>query len=296
MLFSEYYERIHGYTGDIRLVFEFKDAEQGLLYFLNEGGELTRYLDSPFVVRDRIALADNPVWNRYHEDFRKTIIVGYKGCWFTCHPGVWSPSVDAVLLIDTLLCQEADSIRDVRSVLDFGCGSGVMGIVLAKFSKGIKDLYLLDMNKAAILSSALNIIGNDLDDRVRTTLLTSMDDRHADIGIVTPYYFPVTRDLVPDPLETIVEAGRESARLVNEVARHSSTTYFVYSSTTEEHFLGSLECPHTVLEERLVPFTLGDNVSSRAFHETAVANGMLIRRDDSPFKYWHKIYVGKNTK
>lgn len=295
MQFSEYYDRIHGYTGDIRLVFEFKDSEQGLLYYLNDGGKLIRYLDSPYVVRDRITLANNPTWNQYKDEFKKTIIVGYKGLWFTCHPGVWSPSVDAVLLIDTLLCHEADSIRNIHSVLDFGCGSGVMGIVLAKFAKEMTDLYLLDRNKTALLSSAVNVIGNDLEDSIRITLLTSMNGQHADIGIVTPYYFPVSREYVPDPFKSIVEAGKESANLVNEMARHSSKTYFVYSSTTEEYFLDSLECEFTVLKELLVPFTLGDNVSSRAFLETAEANGMLIRRDDSPFRYWHKIFVGKTT-
>lgn len=293
MIFSEYYKHVSCYTGDVRLVFEFKDSEHGLLYYTNDNGELIKYFDSPYIVRDRIALSQNPVWNCYKQDFGGRIIVGYKGFWFVCFPSVWSPSVDAIFLIDTVLAREPDLLSNAKSILDFGCGSGVVGIVLSKFSKNLNYLYLLDKNNAAIISSVINTFGNGVNDITHVSWLKTMPQQPVDIGVVTPYYFPIIKNRVSDPLKTIINCGVESARLVNQTAKVSSTTFFIFSSTTEDSFLSSLKYKYDILGELLVPFTLGDNVSSQEFLNVAIGNGMLIEKEDTPFKYWHKIYVCK---
>ena len=124
MFFSDYYKKISSYTGEIHLVFEFKNSGEGLVYYTNNAGKLTKYLDSQFIVRDRDALSQNPVWNRFKKEFNEKIIVGYKGLWFVCYPSVWSPSIDAIFLIDTIIAQEHELLRESKSILDFGCGSG----------------------------------------------------------------------------------------------------------------------------------------------------------------------------
>ena len=293
MTFSEYYKRVSYYTGDIRLVFEFKSSKEGLLYYINNSGELEKFFDSPYTVRDRIALSQNPVWNCYKQYFGGKIIVGYKGFWFVCLPSVWSPSIDAILLLETILTHEKQLLGKTKSILDFGCGSGVMGIMLSNFTRELKNLYLLDNNYAAVISSVINTIGNDVDDRICVSWLKTMPGRHVDVGIVTPFYFPVTKEMVSNPLKTIIKCGINSAELVNQTAQQSSTTFFVFSSTTEKPFLTSLKVNYTILNELLVPFTLGDNVSSKAFLQSAIDNGMLIEKDGTPFRFWHRIFVGK---
>lgn len=293
MQFLEYYNRISCYTGEINLVFEFKESRRGLRYYTNDAGVLTKYFDSPHIVRDRIALSQNRVWNRYKQHFGGSIIVGYKGLWFVCLPSVWSPSIDAIFLLDTLLDRERQLLSGAKSILDFGCGSGVLGIMLSKYARHLDYLYLLDNNNSAVISSVINTIGNAVDDKIHLSWLNTIPQQHVDISVVTPYYFPVTRERVSNPLNTIVDCGVQSANLVNKTAQVSSTTIFVYSSTTEESFLSSLKVDHVVLDELLVPFTLGDNVSSQVFLKAAIVKGMLIENENSPFRYWHKIFVAK---
>ena len=293
MVFSEFYKRISYYTGEIRLVFEFKKSKQGLVYYTNNAGELTKYLDSPYIVRDRDALSQNPVWNRYKQDFTGKIVVGYNGSWFVCYPSVWSPSIDAIFLLDTVISTASQLLWKTNSILDFGCGSGVIGIVLSKYTKQLEQLYLLDKDYPAIISSVINTFGNNVDEKIHVSWLKTTPLQHVDIGVVTPYYFPVTKGCVSNPLKKILDSGVESADLVNKTAQISSTTFFVYSSTTEKPFLDSLKVKYTILDELLVPFTLGDNVSSQTYLKAAIDNGLLVEKQVGPFMFWHRIYVGK---
>jgi SAM-dependent methyltransferase len=204
-------------------------------------------LDSDCFVRDREQLAQNKVWLDLKNDFNKKIIVGYKDLWFYCFESVWSPSIDAIFLIDTLLEKEKFSEQKINSILDFGCGTGVMGISLAKFNQNVKSIYLLDSNKYALYSSLINVMGNNVN--CQYNVLNSLDvPSNIEMGIVTPYYFPVIKECTANHYDKIINAGIESANLTNMVADKVKTTYFMYSSTTETQFLQSLKHNHSVIE------------------------------------------------
>jgi len=292
MAFKEYFKTVDSFVGGINLVFEFKKSIQGINYYLNEQGNLNKYLESPHIVRDREKLKDSKEWLLFKNDFNKKIIVGYQDLWFYCHETVWSPSIDAIFLIDTLINKEHLEKTNLCSVLDFGCGTGVVGITIANINKKIKNLYFLDSNAAALHSTLINIIGNGI--KCNYNLINSLDDsKNFTLGLVTPYYFPIDKESSINNKEKIIKAGIDSAVLTNLVANKAKTTYFIYSSTTEKYFLENLKYDFEIIDELLVPFTLGDNVSSQEFFEIAMLNNLLIYRDIPQFKYWHKIIIGK---
>ena len=295
MEFADYYNHIHGLVGDVKLVFEFQKNLEGISYYLNEGGSLNKFLDSEFLVRDRSRLSGNVVWQELKSDFNNKIIVGFSNRWFYCHKSVWSPSVDAVFLYHTLLKKENFATLQKESVLDFGCGTGIMGVLLGMCNPNIKTVYFMDINKYALYSTLINVMGNS--SLFQYQLLTSLNDSlRTDVGIVTPYYFPIERDLVLNCYERIEKAGYQSAVLTNQVVEKSKTTYFVFSSITEKQFISGLEHDFSIVDEMWVPFTLGDNVSNTKLVEAALEHGLLDIRESGQFRYWHKIIIGKIQK
>jgi hypothetical protein len=292
MLFSEYYKKVSEYIGDVKLVFEFDKDVSGLSYYLNQKGVLSKYLQSPEIVRDRELLRNNPTWLEHHSDFNKKIIVGNGNFWFYCHESVWSPSIDAAFLIDVLLKKERVDKLNIESVLDFGCGTGVMGISVACLNNKIKKLNLIDSNESALFSTYVNLLGNKVN--CNFNISNNLDSTNKfDLGIITPYYFPVIKELEENPEKAIIDAGVDSANLTNLVASSSKLTYFIYSSTTEKSYLTNLKFEFEFVDELLVPFTLGDNVSNQSFLDTALDKNMLFVKDKGQFKYWHKITIGR---
>jgi len=292
MLFSEYYKRVVEYIGDIKLVFEFDKNVSGISYFLNQKGALSKYLQSSEIVRDRELLRNNQTWLKYQSDFNKKIIVGNERLWFYCHESVWSPSIDAAFLIDVLLKKEGVDKLNIESLLDFGCGTGVMGISIARFNNKVKKLHLIDSNESALFSTYVNVLGNKVDCNFNISNNLDVTNKF-DLGIITPYYFPVIKELEENPEKAIIEAGIDSANLTNLVANNSKLTYFIYSSTTEKSYLNNLKFDFEFVDELLVPFTLGDNVSNQSFLDTALNKDMLFIKDKGQFKYWHKITIGR---
>ena len=137
--FLDYFSLTNKFIGDVSLVFEFLKNRKGIEYNIFKNGKLKKYLSSSYLVRDRKKLANNKNWLNNKNDFNKKIIVGYEDLWFFCSEGVWSPSVDAIFMIDAINKESSLNIKKSSSILDYGCGSGVMGISLAKRNKKINS-------------------------------------------------------------------------------------------------------------------------------------------------------------
>lgn len=284
MRFADYYTNIHGLVGDVHLVFEFQELLKGIGYYSIEGNCLKKFLNSEFLVRDRELLSSNIVWQQLKNDFNNKIIVGYSNKWFYCHKSVWSPSVDAIFLYNTLLKKENFDSLKIASILDYGCGTGVMGLLLGMCNPKTETVYFMDINKYALYSTIVNVIGNCPEFQCR--MLTSLDDSlNADVGIVTPYYFPVERESVSNCYESIERAGQQSAALTNQVIEKSKITYFIFSSVTAKQFINGLRYDFSIVDELWVPFTLGDNVSSAKLVESALQHDLLDVRKSGQFKY-----------
>lgn len=290
--FNKYFESVNIFIGDIELVFEFKDNLKGISYQYYDNNIRKEYLSSRYLIRDREALEDNETWQKLKKYFNKNIIVGYEGYWFYCPESVWSPSVDAVFLLDAIYNQPELNLNNILSVVDYGCGTGIVGISLAKKYSHIKSLSLIDTNPLAIYSSFINAYGNNL--TIEYTLSNSLNKSlNYDLGIATPYYFPIEKLNYDSPLERIIEAGTNSAEMVNKLANICKNVFFIYSSTTEQWFLRDLKYDFRKVSNLHIPFSLGDNVSSMNLVKAAEANDLLEIVENNQFKYWHTIYACK---
>jgi len=292
-----FWDRIKKYTGGIILVFDFLKNCKGISYQINQDGTRKEYFRSDYLVRDRNGLKHNRIWNKYKHDFNKKIIVGYENNWFYCPEGVWSPSVDAIFILENIKKLKELNIKKCKSILDYGCGTGAVGISIAKTNKNVKKLTLIDINDSALFASFVNLKGNNV--RIKLTLSNyldlKVDDKGVryDLGIVTPFYFPVEKKDFKNPIKEIAKAGISSAKMVNDLSKICKDVFFIYSSVTKYWFRKALKVNYKDIKYLEVPFSLGDNVSSTSLVTVAANNNLLIRKENDQFKFWHKIYIAK---
>ena len=270
--------------------FEFLPNRGGLAYQFVHEGERKEYHRSPHLVRDRNGLRENLVWQRHSHLFDQRFAVGYDDRWFFCTGDVWSPSVDAVFLLDEL-AKWIDLTR-VGSILDLGCGTGVVGISVAKRYPRIRRLTLADPNPSAVVTSAINARANDVGCALAIESEPANSDSY-DLGFVTPYYFPVETDATDEPMHRIQEAGRHVAELVEEALRTCHQVAFIYSSTTAPFFREVANFDYSDLDSIEVPFSLGDHVSNMRLLAAAREMDLLLERPDREIPNWHRLILAK---
>ena len=88
----------------------------------------------------------------------------------------------------TKLLLEVAEIPESGTVLDLGCGYGVIGIVLAKLNPRLR-VYMVDINREAVKLARRNIKRNGVDDRV-TILLGDLYEPVRGLKFVAIYSNP----------------------------------------------------------------------------------------------------------
>lgn len=105
-------------------------------------------------------------------------------------PGVFppGPTVSTTVLLDYLAQRFAEGQARGLNVLDMGCGTGLVGLVLARAGATV---VATDINPAAIQNARLNAVRNNLDlTLVRMDQATGFRSDAFDLVIITPPYFP----------------------------------------------------------------------------------------------------------
>lgn len=105
-------------------------------------------------------------------------------------PGVFppGPTVSTTVLLDYLVQRFAGGQALGLNVLDMGCGTGLVGLVLARAGASV---VATDISPAAILNARLNAARNDMDlTLVRMDQATGFRSDAFDLVIITPPYYP----------------------------------------------------------------------------------------------------------
>lgn len=105
-------------------------------------------------------------------------------------PGVFppGPTVSTTVLLDYLVQRFAGGAARGLNVLDMGCGTGLVGLVLARAGA---TSVATDINPAAIQNARLNAVRNGLDlTLVRMDQVTGFRADAFDLVVITPPYYP----------------------------------------------------------------------------------------------------------
>jgi release factor glutamine methyltransferase len=95
------------------------------------------------------------------------------------HPGLFFSS--------GVLATEIEHRKPVRSVLDVGCGSGLLSLAAARAGAAVTAV---DINIEAVHATAANATANGLTvEAIRSDLFAELGDRRFDLVVVNPPYF-----------------------------------------------------------------------------------------------------------
>ncbi len=145
-------------------------------------------------------------------------------------PGsVYYPREDSLLMAKII-----ENANIHGSVLEIGCGSGFLSILLAKRDASVTAV---DVNKEAIEASQLNCDTNNVEIKLFLSDLFEKVEGKFDVIVFNPPYLPVEEGET-DETYAGGSTGRETIeRFVLEVKKHlnpNGTVYLVISSLTGE--------------------------------------------------------------
>lgn len=152
---------------------------------LQPPGVLTRLLRGP------VRRAVTPwLQRRLARASRQTQRWQYRGLSIQVEPGVFppGPTLSAATFVDWLLSPAGPGPWTGRRVLDLGCGSGIVGLALARAGA---DVTASDIHPAAAANAAANARANGLRLRVVVAdLLSGLEASRFDAVLITPPYYP----------------------------------------------------------------------------------------------------------
>ena len=144
------------------------------------------------IVDCRIELVQNTNWVEKFKTGVAPIIFGDKLC--ICPSWLQKPEgVEHIIELDpglafgtgthatTALCLEWIATHDIQGkhVIDYGCGSGILGLAVAKL--GASNIIAIDIDPQALLATNSNARNNNLESRITTALPTEFLMQQTDI-------------------------------------------------------------------------------------------------------------------
>lgn len=219
---------------------------------------------------------------------------------------LWPPSVDAFKIVEALRADGAFD-ADLESIADIGCGTGFLGIALAKANPMIEDVYLTDWLLTPVAVAKANWLRNvggrnepspTLNLRIGLGFqfahhrnLVERPDR-VDLCICNPPYLPDLQAFQTvginhtvggtDLLENVIEHGPEAA----------STTYVHFSDIALDIARQAADKAGVGLElvgeKWEVPFRVVHALDAEDYTEALLDHG-LKTRTEGRYKYWHDI-------
>ncbi len=140
--------------------------------------------------------------------------------------GVYEPSEDSFLAIEALskVISEIGQGRHNVSVLDMGCGTGIIGLYAAKSEK-VGNVLLVDKNEEAVSIARRNIILNNLESKAKA-LQSDLFSSVSGVFEILVFNAPYLREEEGEPKEEaeMLSGGKEgvelSLRFLEEAREH----------------------------------------------------------------------------
>ncbi len=220
-----------------------------------------------------------------------------KICWRQSRQ-FWPPSIDSVIMLRNL---SKANIEGADSVLDLGCGSGILGISLALKHPSVRRLVMADWLLSPLIHAIVNAEVNLHSQALSCEILIGMFDdwpRTAALGpidvlVSTPPYLPVAEGFDAIRKESPV-AGTELMRFII-CTRLARTTFLTVSSLVEEELKALAEAHDTevqVIGDPVpVPFRVPIALRTPQYIMALLGSGRLEFRPKDRYPLWHRIFT-----
>ena len=130
------------------------------------------------------------------------------------------------LMADSILLADFAASDTARSVLDIGCGSGIIGLLIA-WNNSAAHVTGIDISQDAVMCTRENIAANSLDGRfdVRCGDIKDIEltDGSFDLVVCNPPYFKKGREKSGEQKQRSCTAREESTATLRDIVERAST-------------------------------------------------------------------------
>ena len=219
---------------------------------------------------------------------------------------LWPPSADSMYLIEDLK-NNGYCTKFIKGVIDIGCGTGYLGLWLAKNNNHIKELHFTDWLLLPLIFSYFNSKQNNLnvDCFYRLGLnvgwLAKQEGfKMLDLAVCNPPYLPLL-------------SGKEKFKSETTVAGTELLTDFImnWHLVAKEAIISfsHIALPEAILasksgnvkliplgEKRLIPFRVNAAYSENRYISRLLKEDRIKFRRNNQFPYWHYVQTYKLEK
>jgi metacaspase-1 len=222
---------------------------------------------------------------------------------------IWPPSIDTLFMASVLI-EKNYTNKLIHSIYDMGCGTGFLGIFLAKNNRNINQVYFSDEFSSPPSLSKLNWMLNFESDERRffTKFLISdgferfINEEPAatqlDLVICNPPFLPTLgfeKDLYS---ETAISGTRLLELVINGSKTCAKELVIGCGSTAQPELENSIEKADAkceLLNERDTPFRMPDAFKHKKYMEELIKQERVFVKDDAPFRLWFKTKILRIT-
>ncbi|MFZ1080640.1 MAG: methyltransferase [Candidatus Kryptoniota bacterium] len=240
--------------------------------------------------------------------FRKTLIqFKYDGLSFIWQQSdeFWPPSRDAFEMLKDL---EADGIfsKPHNSVVDVGCGTGILGISIAAKNHSIKKLKMTDWLLTPLVFSAVNWYrnigkGNDQDISLAAALGMSWFSKDSkefvDVAVCNPPYLPIPDKFRNLKVSSTVAGTDLLQEFIIESSAIASTSYVSFSHLAIPEAKAAAEkCGRNLIPvgiTRDIPFRLPQAFGNVDYIRWLLNDRGLRYEPKSRHRLWHRLTTYK---
>ena len=220
---------------------------------------------------------------------------------------LWPPSMDSIYLVDDLKKNNYTK-KYLNSIVDVGCGTGYLGIWLAKNNEHIKEALFTDWMLLPLIFSYVNSTKNNLYPTncefklgLNTNWLSEQySSRKFRLAICNPPYLPLFTGKEKFKDEMTV-AGTEL--LCNFIENWANFAYEAIISFSDMVLLEAKEsCEKSgsklvpLGEKRTIPFRINAAFAEKRYISRLLKENRISFHSNSYFPYWHKVQSYKIEK
>ena len=152
----------------------------------------------------------------------KRIMSGFSlyGFWIQTDDSVYEPSDDTFLLADSII--ENKSIFANCSVLEIGCGAGLLSIIASGYCRHVTAI---DINKKAVDLSAENMRLNNISNMVvlRSNLFEDIDRKFNIMIFNTPYLPQSDEETIDSPINLAWDGGKDGRKVIDRFLKEAKS-------------------------------------------------------------------------